>query len=416
VIATVVFFIILLMHRKHRLAALIVLGVLTVAAVVILPKVMTFRLRFERLISHKELNQNVRYSLWEPALEMWRENPVWGVGPGHFNSVFRAYRPQNVQLQPDWVHNDYLNTMADWGLAGTAVVATAWLLLAIGGLQAFRAVRPQSSDLALMSGSNKFAFTLGTSLGLFAILLHSWVDFNMHIPANAILCVSLMALLASHMRFASAKCWFSAPVAVKGVLSVALIGGAAYLGWQAWIRGAEAIHLARAEAESVFSPEQARHLKAAFAADPRNGGTAYRIGECYRVQSFEGGNDYAELGQEALQWFERARQLDPWNGYASLRYGMCLDWLGRQQESGPWFARANELDPNGYFSVAHIGLHHVQIGNYAAAIPWFERSLRLQSDANPVARSYLQISQLRLLEAATNKFIVSGLAKTAATE
>lgn len=412
----IVFFLVLLFHKKHRLPAIIVLSVLAVGAILIIPKAMTLRLRFDRMLASHELNQNLRYSLWEPAWQMWRENPVWGVGPGHFDSLFRAYRPEDVQLQPDWVHNDYLNTLTDWGVTGTLIVLAAWVLLAIGAAQTFHAVRPQSSDLSLAGGSNKFAFTLGAALGLLAILFHSFVDFNMHIPANAILCVSLMALLASHLRFASTRYWFSAGIATKVVCTLALVGGSGYLAAQAWVRGAEAIQLRRADAQSNFSPEQAADLKAAFRVDPRNPATAYRIGEAYRIQSFEGGENYQALAEEALKWFKKTTELDPWNGYGYLRYGMCLDWLGRKEESGAWFDKASRLDPNGYYSVAHIGLHHVQLGNYAAAIPWFERSLRLRSDANTIARSYLEICTARLLETATNKNNLLMLAKPVRSE
>jgi hypothetical protein len=53
--------------------------------------------------------------------------------------------------------------------------------------------------------------------------------------------------------------------------------------------------------------------------------------------------------------------------------------------------------------MASIGLHYVEIGNFAAAKPWFERSLRLQPAENPIAQDYLQITQRRLMEAATNE-------------
>jgi Flp pilus assembly protein TadD len=85
-----------------------------------------------------------------------------------------------------------------------------------------------------------------------------------------------------------------------------------------------------------------------------------------------------------------------------LRYGWCLDWLGRTAESGLYFDRAVQLDPNGYFMTANIGLHYVQTGDYAAAKPWFERSLQLEGN-NPIARNYLQIVISRMQEAATNE-------------
>ena len=140
----------------------------------------------------------------------------------------------------------------------------------------------------------------------------------------------------------------------------------------------------------------------AFEIEPMNFETAYAIGEAYRTQSKEGGDDYRELADKALFWFGRALKLNPWDGYSFLRYGMCLDWLERTTESPPYFDKAEQLDPNGYFILANIGLHYVQIRNYAAARAWFERSRKLQWENNPIAQNYLQIANRKLLEAATN--------------
>jgi tetratricopeptide (TPR) repeat protein len=95
-------------------------------------------------------------------------------------------------------------------------------------------------------------------------------------------------------------------------------------------------------------------------------------------------------------------QLNPYDAYPPLRYGMCLDWLGRHEEAQPYYDRAVAADPNGYYVVAHVGWHYVQRGNYAAAWPWFERSRKLKWKDNPIADSYLEIVKARLLEAATN--------------
>jgi tetratricopeptide (TPR) repeat protein len=143
-------------------------------------------------------------------------------------------------------------------------------------------------------------------------------------------------------------------------------------------------------------------LERAFAAEPRNFQTAYDIGECYRVQSWEGGDNYAELARLAMTWFERGMKLNSYDTCSTLRYAMCLDWLGRMEESLPYYNRAEELDPNGYYTLAHVGWHYVQTGNYAAARPLFERSLRLQWKDNPMAQTYLDLCNRRLLEAATN--------------
>jgi tetratricopeptide (TPR) repeat protein len=212
-----------------------------------------------------------------------------------------------------------------------------------------------------------------------------------------------MALLSSQLRHATEQYWVRLGVWARLVLSAGLAAGVVYLGPQAWRHAAEYASLHRAAAAPNFSPAQVDWLKKAFAAEPMNPETACAIGEALRIQSSIGGNNYQELAQQAIEWFGRGINLNRWGGYGYLGYGWCLDWLERPTESEPYFDRAAELDPNGYYTLAYIGLHYMQMGNNAAAKPWFERSLRLQWDKNPIARSYLQIIQSRLLEAATNE-------------
>ena len=259
---------------------------------------------------------------------MWEENIWWGIGPDHFNCRFRSVRPQDIQREPDRVHNDYLNTLVDWGIAGTALVASAWTILYAGVFKTWRFVRGSPNDLASRK-SNKFALVLGASLGLLAILVHSVVDFNMHVPANAILAVSLMALLSSCLRFTSEKYWVTARAGVKVAATLALLSGALYLGCEGFRRLTEYAWLARAENASSFSPEQISLLEKAFAAEPRNFETAYSIGQALRVESWEGDNDYRDLAEKAIGWFDRALKINPYHGYSFMQRGMCLD-LARQ--------------------------------------------------------------------------------------
>jgi tetratricopeptide (TPR) repeat protein len=97
-------------------------------------------------------------------------------------------------------------------------------------------------------------------------------------------------------------------------------------------------------------------------------------------------------------------KLDPHNGYNYLRYGMCLDWLEKNDEAGPYFNRADALDPNGYYTAENIGWHYIQARNYAAARPWLERSLRL--GMNDLARFYLNTVERKLVENASGQGVL----------
>lgn len=400
-LSLLLFFGVLAFHRTYRLPSLVFLVVIIGTALFFIPRTFSIQARFRQLFSQGKLDDDLRFALWLPAIELWQENPWWGVGPGHYDYRFPKYRPEIVQARPVHAHNDFLNALADWGLAGTALVASAWVFLYAGVLRTWRFVRGTPSDLGNQP-SNKFAFVLGAALGLAALLFHSAVDFNMHIPANAILAIALMSLLSSLLRFVTERYWVGVNRWGKIAATMVLLAGTAYLGQQGWRRAVEYKWLRLAARAAPFSRAQARLLGRAFAAEPMNAETAYALGEAFRRQSLEGADGYRELTNKAMESFGHCIKLNPYHGYGFLRYGMCLDWAERVAESAPYFDRAEQLDSNGYYTVANIGLHYVELGDYAAAKPWFERSIRLEWKDNPIARNYLEISNRKLMEAATN--------------
>jgi O-antigen ligase len=400
----------LFFHRNHRLPAFLLLVVLAAGGTVFvtnyLSKTLSYMRRVGTPVDNGALDFTVRRDIWMAAEQMWRDHFWWGVGPAHYNYRFREYRPESVQLSPDRAHNDYLNLLADWGAAGGIIVLAGMVTFGAGLRKTWKYVRPPENDFG-RGMSNRFAFFLGASAGLFALAVHSVVDFNLHIPANAILGVTLLALLSSNLRLATERHWLGARLPVKMPATLVLVAGVAYLGCQGWRRGQEAVWLARAEQSPVYSPEQAANLKKAFDVELMNFETAHNIGECFRTQSFDGGQNYEDLAKMAMQWYARGMKLNPHDGYNYLRYGMCLDWLEKHDEARPYFNRADALDPNGYYTEANIGWHYVQAGDYAAARSWLERSLRLYGQQqNGAAASYLEITERKLIENASGQNVL----------
>jgi O-antigen ligase len=400
----------LVVHRNHRLPALLLLVVLagggTVFVTNYLSKTPGYIHRVETDLQDKPENVfNLRLGMWTAAEQMWLDHFWWGVGPAHYDYCFREYRSYGVQSDPDRAHNDYLNLLADWGAVGGIIVLTGMVTFGAGLRKTWKYVRPPENDFG-RSMSNRFAFFLGAFTGLLALAVHSVVDFNLHIPANAILGVTLLALLSSNLRFATERHWLEARLPIKTFASLALVAGVAYLSRHGWHRGREAVWLARAKSLPNFSPERAAAWKKAFDVEPMNFETAHNLGEAYRVESFDGGQDYKDLAQKAMGWYARGMKLNPHDGYNYLRYGMCLDWLEKHDEAGPYFNRADALDPNGYYTAANIGWHYIQAGNYAAARARLERSLRLEWQGNDIARSYLDIVERKLVENASGRDVL----------
>ena len=288
-VALLLFFGLLLFHRPYRLPAFILLVVILAAGAYFLPRSIAVRVRLGPYFAEQKAGQgtsdarravlwdpeDARVILWQSALRVWQQNVWWGVGLAHYDARFPAYRPLGMQMRPYFAHNDYLHYLAEWGLVGAGLAASAWALLAVGVFKTWPRVRGAPRDIGQPKSSNKFAFVLGAAIGLAAILVHSVVDFNMHIPANAILAVSLMALLSSCLRFATERYWVALKWWGRALGCAMMLAGAAYLGQQGWRHGNEYVWLQRATRAPLFSPAQADCLKKAFATEPMNAETAY---------------------------------------------------------------------------------------------------------------------------------------------
>jgi O-antigen ligase len=398
---------IFLAHKNHRLRAAILLAVLlgggTLFVTQYLAKTHSYaqRVKAQDDSAGGRIDWSARVNMWRAATAMWQDHPWFGVGPAHYDYRFREYRPEMIQARPDRCHNDWLNLLTDWGVAGAAIVLAGMGIFIAGLLKTWPHARREENDFG--SGqSNRFAFFVGAVGSLSALAVHSFMDFNLHIPANALIAVTLFALLASNIRFATEGHWVRIFQRERLLIMGTFIVIAAALVFAGWRGARETFWLARSDRAENFSEEQTTRLEKAFAAEPKNFMTAYEIGECYRTRGLEGGKDYRQITERAIGWYERAEALNPHHAYSLLRHGMCLDWLGDHTKAEKLLSDAELLDPNGYYLVAALGWHHVQTGDYAAARACYLRSLRLYGD-NPTAQNYMGIVQDRLSALASGR-------------
>ncbi len=141
--------------------------------------------RFSSLQS-LEVTTGKRASMRQDTWRIFLDHPWTGTGLGTIETVFPAYETLYDGKIVNHSHNDYLEAMAETGVAGAA--CCAWFL----GLLFYLSLRQ------LLQLDKPFAAALHLS-GLVAcvgFLVHSLVDFNLHIPANALLFL-LMAHLAT---------------------------------------------------------------------------------------------------------------------------------------------------------------------------------------------------------------------------
>ena len=143
-----------------------------------------------------ELSGGTRLTIDRDALKMFGQKPVLGWGLGVFPEIYPQFSSLSTNPQVGAAHNDYLQSLVETGALGFAIVL--WFLLRLS-----RSIQIKMKHCPLDTST---AVTLAAMLGIAGILVHSCVDFNLQVPANAalfyVLCViaSMQPHLARHRR------------------------------------------------------------------------------------------------------------------------------------------------------------------------------------------------------------------------
>ncbi len=127
------------------------------------------------------------------SLRILRDHPWIGTGLGSFGTVYAQYQSFPSDFSWDHAHNDYAEALVESGLVGGILILSAltlWIRLA------FR-------DAANRIKSEADQIRLGAALGCCGFLVHSFFDFNLHVPANAAWFVVCAALASSRTRAAT---------------------------------------------------------------------------------------------------------------------------------------------------------------------------------------------------------------------
>ncbi len=136
---------------------------------------------------------DTRAQMWLGTTDLITSKPWLGYGIGAFMHVFPQYRPVGIYRYwfIDHAHNDYLELTSELGIAGLFLILWVIASAVWTGLTGFR----------IGEGPFKRAISLGATIGVMSMALHSLVDFNLHIPANAIMFVTLIGIImAMHGR------------------------------------------------------------------------------------------------------------------------------------------------------------------------------------------------------------------------
>jgi O-antigen ligase len=122
---------------------------------------------------------------WLDILRIWRDFPVFGTGLGTFGNISSMYKSSSVQSSFIYAHNDYLQLLSETGVAGFFSIAFFFIFYFYSVLKSWFKRRD----------SYVVCVVLGGIASVFSILTYSFLDFNLHIPAIALLFFVILGLV-----------------------------------------------------------------------------------------------------------------------------------------------------------------------------------------------------------------------------
>jgi O-antigen ligase len=186
--AAIVVYVVMKREKRNRaLSAIAVFLVVVVGLLVWLGgSTLIQRVNSIQSEAHSELSGGTRIDIDRDSLKMFAKKPVLGWGLGTFPEVYPQFRSFYTNFFVNEAHNDYAQLLTETGAIGFAIML--WLVTTV--------YRHGLKKLNNWTSDTGEAVSLAALLGITGILIHSFVDFNLQVPANAALFYVLCAVAA----------------------------------------------------------------------------------------------------------------------------------------------------------------------------------------------------------------------------
>lgn len=138
-----------------------------------------------------EVSEERRVSMMKGAWHIFKDHPIVGTGLGTTVAVYAQYETEYDGKIVDHIHNDHFELLAETGIAGGLCWVAFVAALVFYGMK----------NLSARQDTLVHGIRLGALVACAGLLVHGLVDFNLHIPANALLFFVLASMASSSPVF-----------------------------------------------------------------------------------------------------------------------------------------------------------------------------------------------------------------------
>jgi O-antigen ligase len=178
----------LILFRRREGKELAAAGLVVVLAIALVSWLGIGR-ALERFASYKtlEVSEGRRIEMLQGTWRIFLDHPIAGTGLGTLQEVFPLYETIYDGLIVNHSHNDYAEVLAETGVIGGLCGLAFLVLLAWTGWK----------NIVAEKEVMNLAYHAGALVACFGLLVHATVDFNFHIPSNALIFLLQAALATS---------------------------------------------------------------------------------------------------------------------------------------------------------------------------------------------------------------------------
>ena len=136
-------------------------------------------------------DSGVRTPLWAMAGDQWVDYPWIGAGSRSFSYLCNTYWHglNSGELNPEFVHNEYLQLLTDYGIIGFLLITTLLISHLVLGLRQVSRLSEKVGENGLRRGSNAMALAIAGSCGMVAMAVHICFDFPTRLMPNLLLMI-----------------------------------------------------------------------------------------------------------------------------------------------------------------------------------------------------------------------------------
>lgn len=368
---------------------------LTLSIIVILLLIVVFWIGykpvFKELLTVTSLDTGSpagRLSLWKSTIAIFSNSPITGTGLGTFDYVYPKFRLPDLYGRAVYAHSDWLQLLAELGIIGFLIVLSGMVIFFFSIIKKFRS---ESFENNWEKG-----IVIGGLCSVGANAVHNLVEFNIHIPAIALLLVIIIALaylpsmsyatdrrsvslLNNETNVPKRKIHLSVPVRIIGFVCLFLIVGFSAIFILRPYDAESAYYEGMVLENNLEWDKAAEKFQLAINTSPGNSDYFYALGNIYtkKVNITKRFGVNKKWAEQALDAYFHSIEICPTDGDLHLVIGSLYEIIGNKKDSETFFTKAISLDPNNAFYHKTYGSFCLKQGDTKKAIKEYKKSLEV---------------------------------------